>query len=87
MLDGNLALVQQILQSPYCSPLDARNTAGQTVLHDGTLMGDAKVVEKLLESGANVNCKDSNCVTPLHVSVTNSVCMGRGKGILPASPT
>ena len=68
-MDGNLALVQKILQSPYCSPLDARNTAGQTVLHDASFMGDAQIVEKLLEGGANVNCKDSNCVTPLHVSI------------------
>ncbi|XP_033637567.1 tyrosine-protein kinase HTK16-like isoform X1 [Asterias rubens] len=73
VLDGNLSLVQKILQSPYCSPLDARNTAGQTVLHDASFMGDAQIVEKLLEGGANVNCKDSNCVTPLHTACIHAV--------------
>jgi len=45
--------------------VNQRNVTSKTALHWAAAYGRLAVVKRLVESGANVNAKDSNGVTPL----------------------
>lgn len=64
---GDFNVVSQMLACGYRSR-DAKNQDGQTAVHIAARAGRDKILEKLIESGATVNVRDSFGYTPLHVS-------------------
>lgn len=65
--EGDLRVVSELLNCGYRS-FDAKNQDGQTAMHLACIAGNDRLVEKLIASGANVNCRDSEGNSPLHVS-------------------
>lgn len=61
--------MSQLLACGYRSR-DAKNQDGQTAVHIAARAGRDNILEKLIESGATVNVRDSFGYTPLHVSIT-----------------
>jgi tyrosine-protein kinase len=66
---GNYTVVSELLKCGYRS-LEAKNQEGQTAVHLASRMGKDDILKKLIESGANVNCRDTAGYTPLHVCTT-----------------
>lgn len=64
---GGVDIVAQLLQSNYRN-LDAKNELGQTAVHLACLETKIEILKLLINSGANVNCRDKDGNTPLHVS-------------------
>jgi ankyrin repeat protein len=64
---GNYTVVSELLKCGYRS-LEAKNQEGQTAVHLASRMGKDDILKKLIESGANINCRDTAGYTPLHVS-------------------
>lgn len=64
---GNIEIVVELLKSGYRS-LEAKNQEGQTAVHLACHLSQNDILEKLIARGANVNCRDSEGNTPLHVS-------------------
>ena len=63
-------VVSELLQSEVKLNLEARNERGRTALHLAVELDENKdyqIVEQLIEVGVNVNCKDSESITPLHL--------------------
>jgi ankyrin repeat protein len=71
---GNYTVVSELLKCGYRS-LEAKNQEGQTAVHLASRMGKDDILKKLIESGANINCRDTAGYTPLHVCtiVTHAV--------------
>lgn len=74
--ENHLILVSELLQCGYRN-FDAKNEKGQTAVHlachsERKTIDEEKISEQILErliiSGANVNCRDKDGNTPLHVS-------------------
>ena len=69
---GNLTMVNEILKQRESRPkqnLDVRNYEGQTCLHVAVLGGYKKIVDTLLEAGADVNVGDGKSgATALHLA-------------------
>lgn len=65
--EGDVTVVSELLKCGYRN-LDAKNQDGQTAVHLATRCGSERITEQLLASGANVNCRDSEGNTALHVS-------------------
>lgn len=74
--ENHLVLVSELLQSGNRN-FDAKNEKGQTAVHLICLIerktADEKriseqILEKLISVGSNVNCRDKDGNTPLHVS-------------------
>ena len=63
---GNYTVVSELLKCGYRS-LEAKNQEGQTAVHLASRMGKDDILKKLIESGANINCRDTAGYTPLHV--------------------
>ncbi|KAF2357558.1 Ankyrin repeat-containing domain [Trinorchestia longiramus] len=51
---------------PATPKLDRRNLKGETALHSACVKGDEQLVRRLLQEGANPNCRDHAGWTPLH---------------------
>lgn len=66
--EGDVTVVSELLKCGYRN-LDAKNQDGQTAVHLATRCGSERIVGQLLANGANVNCRDSEGNTALHVSV------------------
>lgn len=64
--EGDFTVVSELLKCGYRN-IDAKNQDGQTAVHLACRFGNEQLVEKLISSGANVNCRDSEGNTPLHV--------------------
>lgn len=65
---GNYKVVSELLKCQYRS-LDAKNEDGQTAVHVASRLGQDDILKKLIESKANINCRDTAGYTPLHVSI------------------
>ena len=48
-----------------CPDVDARNADGSTPLMHAAFNGNTKMVNRLIQAGANVNARDNNNETPL----------------------
>lgn len=66
---GNYKVVSELLKCQYRS-LDAKNEDGQTAVHVASRLGQDDILKKLIESNANINCRDTAGYTPLHVSTS-----------------
>ncbi|XP_049874741.1 tyrosine-protein kinase Shark [Pectinophora gossypiella] len=69
---GDFNVVSQLLACGYRSR-DAKNQDGQTAVHIAARAGRDKILEKLIESGATVNVRDSFGYTPLHYTCQNNL--------------
>ena len=49
--------------------VDSREDIGQTALHIALQEGHLPVIEQLINYGADVNAKDNNGFTPLHLII------------------
>lgn len=54
--------------------IDLRNEDGSTALHKAAAYGDSDVVRRLLAAGADVNARDNDGRTPLHLAVRHAHC-------------
>ncbi|XP_071442937.1 tyrosine-protein kinase Shark isoform X2 [Hetaerina americana] len=63
--EGNYTVVSELLKCGYRS-VDAKNAEGQTAVHLASVLGKDEILKKLIESGANINCRDTAGNTPLH---------------------
>ncbi|XP_046384300.1 tyrosine-protein kinase Shark isoform X2 [Ischnura elegans] len=63
--EGNYTVVSELLKCGYRS-VDAKNAEGQTAVHLASVLGEDGILKKLIESGANINCRDTAGNTPLH---------------------
>lgn len=66
VLQNDPHIVKLILNSKYRPNLDAKTSWGTTALHDACNYGFEDVVDLLIRKGADVNCLDRYCLTPLH---------------------
>lgn len=48
--------------------IDAKSQDGQTAMHLACCHGTEEIIRKFIDCGANVNCRDKDGNTPLHVS-------------------
>lgn len=65
--EGNFTIVSELLTCGYRN-IDAKNQDGHTAVHLACRYSNEQMVRKLIDSGANVNCRDTKGNTPLHVS-------------------
>lgn len=70
--EGNFTVVSELLKCGYRS-LEAKNQDGQTAVHLASKQGEEAILEKLIASGANVNCRDQHGNTPLHYACQNNL--------------
>ncbi|XP_070538021.1 tyrosine-protein kinase HTK16-like [Ptychodera flava] len=91
--EGEVGLVRDILQDPYCVDVDARNKSGKTALHDAAYNGYDEIANLLLDAGANVNSKSSSFITPLHCACAGNrptmckLLLGKGADPTERHPT
>lgn len=64
---GDTKIVEELLKCGYRS-LEAKNQEGQTAVHLACQLIENDILKSLISSGANVNCRDTEGNTPLHVS-------------------
>ncbi|BES94375.1 SH2 domain [Nesidiocoris tenuis] len=62
---GNFIVVSELLKCGYRS-LEAKDELGQTAVLLASTLGKEVILEKLIDSGAAVNCRDQAGNTPLH---------------------
>lgn len=76
--NGSLLVVESMINSnnkKNTYPLDAKDQDGRSAVHLACLLDEnaESILEKLISSGANVNCRDEEGNTPLHVSTISSL--------------
>uniref|UniRef100_A0A182FWA4 Non-specific protein-tyrosine kinase n=1 Tax=Anopheles albimanus TaxID=7167 RepID=A0A182FWA4_ANOAL len=64
-LESNYTVVSELLKCGYRN-IDSKNQDGQTAVHLACLHADDKILQKLIERGANINSRDAKGNTPLH---------------------
>lgn len=64
---GSIEIVLEMLRCGHRS-IDAKNEDGQTAAHLAAMHGLNSILSILIRAGTNVNAKDSDSCTPLHVS-------------------
>ncbi|XP_069687001.1 tyrosine-protein kinase Shark [Periplaneta americana] len=70
--EGNYTVVSELLKCGYRS-LEAKNQEGQTAVHLASRLGKDDILKKLIESGANINCRDTAGYTPLHYACQSNL--------------
>lgn len=65
--EGNFTIVSELLKCGYRN-IDAKNQDGQTAVHLACCYSNEAILQKLIDSGANINSRDKDGNTPLHVS-------------------
>ncbi|XP_067008964.1 tyrosine-protein kinase Shark [Anabrus simplex] len=70
--EGNYTVVSELLKCGYRS-LEAKNQEGQTAVHLASRLGKDAILKKLIESGANINCRDTAGYTPLHYACQSNL--------------
>lgn len=65
-------MVSELLQANTTINIDAKNQDGQAAVHLASLLDEHsdEILQRLIEKGANVNCRDKDGNTPLHVCMT-----------------
>ncbi|KAK6619535.1 hypothetical protein RUM43_012292 [Polyplax serrata] len=63
--EGNYKVVSELLKCGYRNT-DAKSEDGQTAAHLASSKGADDILLKLIETGANINCRDTAGYTPLH---------------------
>ncbi|XP_066603271.1 tyrosine-protein kinase Shark [Prorops nasuta] len=71
-IQGNYTVVSELLKCGYRS-LEAKNQLGQTAVHLAAKNGADEILEKLIQSKANVNCRDTAGYTPLHYACQSNL--------------
>lgn len=66
--EGDLTVVTELLKCGYRN-IDAKNQDGQTAVHLACKFGNLAILKQLIERNANVNSRDSQGNSPLHVSI------------------
>ncbi|KAK7090670.1 hypothetical protein V1264_010432 [Littorina saxatilis] len=66
VIEGDAKLVSQILASPNCPDINAKNKTGSTALHMASYRGNDDIVELLLGAKPDLTIKDRNGHTVLH---------------------
>ncbi len=66
--EGNLTVVTELLKCGYRN-IDAKNQDGQIAIHLACRYQNEDMIRKLIDSGANVNFRDSDGNMPLHVNI------------------
>ncbi|XP_055531507.1 tyrosine-protein kinase Shark isoform X2 [Wyeomyia smithii] len=61
----NYTIVSELLKCGYRN-IDSKNQDGQTAVHLACLHAEARILEKLIERGSNINNRDAQGNTPLH---------------------
>lgn len=70
--EGNYTVASELLKCGYRS-LEAKNEEGQTAVHLASRLGKNDILEKLINSGANINCRDTDGYTPLHYACQSNL--------------
>ena len=70
--DYNSALMLLLAADPRSATTEARNTWGETPLHQCTSRGHLELVLLLLDASADVNAVDNESLTPLHQALIHS---------------
>lgn len=68
--EGEFTVVSELLKCGYRN-IDAKNQDGQTAVHlvcFHSTENEERILKLLIDSEANVNCRDKDGNTPLHVS-------------------
>ncbi|KAH3722026.1 hypothetical protein DPMN_064975, partial [Dreissena polymorpha] len=77
VLENIPKVLEDILKSKNCPPINAKTDWGSTALHDACYYGFEDCADILVRNGANVNCLDKDGSTPLH-----KCCSGNKAGII-----
>ncbi|XP_063220076.1 tyrosine-protein kinase Shark-like [Bacillus rossius redtenbacheri] len=70
--EGNYMVVSELLKCGYRS-LEAKNQDGQTAVHLASRLGKDDILKKLIQSDANVNCRDTAGYAPLHYACQSNL--------------
>lgn len=70
---GNVTVVTELLRGGTYRSIDAKNEVGQTAIHLAASLGSSAILKLLLQSDGNVNVKDDDDLTPLHVLHQNNL--------------
>ncbi|EFX73276.1 hypothetical protein DAPPUDRAFT_253475 [Daphnia pulex] len=63
-------IIDILLQKKEIIDVNDCDKFGVTALHNAAMASNSKMARHLLANGANINCRDKNGLTPLHVAVT-----------------
>jgi hypothetical protein len=66
-LESSVDMLNEVLKNKRCPQINIKDSDGSTALHGACYMGNLSIVRALLEAGADVNIRDKNGNTPLHV--------------------
>ncbi|KAJ9587710.1 hypothetical protein L9F63_018861, partial [Diploptera punctata] len=70
--EDEVTFIRNLLKCGYRS-LEAKNQEGETAVHLASRMGKDDILKKLIESGANINCRDTAGYTPLHYACQSNL--------------
>lgn len=63
-------MVTELLRGGTYRSIDAKNEVGQTAIHLAAILGNVIILKLLIQNGGNVNVKDDEDLTALHVILT-----------------